>query len=294
MGLNWLDEWGGMSELELLASGYSTVEGPTVDSAGNLYFGNVQAGGVHQLTPAGDINLIVPKRKGVGGICLHADGGIVVSGRDLTHVRDGQSRIIFGGDDCRALGLVDVTGFNDIHADDQGRIFAGAVRHHDFDGGLGCLLLVTAPHQATLVYDQVAGSNGLALDWAKQRLYHSVSHDHQIVMSDRFGDLDYRVVDRWSTAELGGIPDGLALDEEGCVWVAIYQSGCVVRLSERGELLHRIDVPADLVTSVCFAGPEGTDLIIVTGSNTDHPELGGCIFRTRVSVRGAPVGAASI
>jgi gluconolactonase len=283
-----------MPELELLASGYSTVEGPTVDPQGNLYFGNVQDGGVYQLTPAGEINTIVPKRKGVGGICLHAEGGIVVSGRDLTHVRDGQSRIIFGRDDYQALGTVDVTGFNDIHADDRGRIFAGAVRKHDFDGELGCLLLITAPREASVIYDQVAGSNGLAVDWSKQRLYHSVSHDQEIVVSDRVGEREYRVVDRLSTAALGGIPDGLALDEEGCVWVAIYQSGCVVRLSEGGEILHRIDVPADLVTSVCFAGPEGTDLIIVTGSNTERPELGGCVFRTQVGVRGAPVGTATV
>ena len=283
-----------MSDFELLASGYSTVEGPTVDPQGNLYFGNVQAGGVYQLTPSGEVNLVIPKRKGVGGICWHADGGIVVAGRDLTHVRDGESRILLGRDDYQDMGLVDVTGFNDIHADDLGRIFAGAVRNHDFDGGLGCLLLVTGPHEATIIYDNVRGSNGLALDWSKQRLYHSVSHDHHIVVSDRVGDHEYRVVNRLSTAELGGIPDGLALDEEGCIWVAIYQSGCVIRMSPTGEILHRIDVPAKLVTSVCFAGPEGNDLLIVTGDNTEEPERGGCVLRTRVGVRGAPVGVATI
>ena len=192
------------------------------------------------------------------------------------------------------MGLVDVTGFNDIHADDLGRIFAGAVRNHDFDGGLGCLLLVTRPHEATIIYDNVPGSNGLALDWSKQRLYHSVSHDHHVVVSDRVGDREYRVVDRLSTAELGGIPDGLALDDEGCIWVAIYQSGCVIRMSPTGEILHRIDVPANLVTSVCFAGPEGNDLLIVTGDNTEEPDRGGCVLRTRVGVRGAPVGVATI
>jgi xylono-1,5-lactonase len=282
-----------MSQLEPLTSGYTTVEGPTVDPSGNLYFSDVLGGGVYQLAPSGDISLVVPKRKGVGGICLHADGGIVVGGRDLTHVRDGKSRIIFGRDDYADAGLVDVTGFNDIHADDQGRIFAGAVRNYDWERNAS-LLLVTAEKQAVTVYDDVAGSNGLALDWTRHRLYHSSSYDHQVIVSEQAGESTYRIVDRLSTSALGGIPDGMALDEEGCIWVAIYESACVARLSSTGEVLQRLEVPANLVTSVCFAGPDGTDLIIVTADNTEHPELLGCVFRTNVGVRGAPVGVAAI
>jgi gluconolactonase len=240
------------------------------------------------------VDLVVPRRKGVAGICAHADGGIVVGGRDLSHVLDGQNRVILGRDDYARVGLPDVTGFQDIHADDQGRIFAGTVRSYDWAGPPSSLLLVTGEREITVLYEGVAGSNGLALDWARQRLYHCESNARRILVSERTGEREYRIVDRFSTAELGGIPDGMALDDEGCVWVALYEAGCLARFSPGGEIVDRMPVPARSVTSLCFAGPGRDDLFIVSADNTDHPELGGCVFRTTVDARGAPVGSAAV
>src|SRR5215471_18990285 len=90
--------------VETLASGYGLVEGPTVDGDGNLYFSDVLGGGVYRRTPEGEITTVVPKRRGVGGIVLHADGGIVVSGRDIVHVREGENR--------RLLAVDSVLGWN--------------------------------------------------------------------------------------------------------------------------------------------------------------------------------------
>ncbi len=283
-----------MSEVEVLASGYGTIEGPTVDAEGGLYFSDVDNGGVYRLTPSGHIEQIVPRRKGVAGLCLHSDGGIVVGGRDLCHVRDGQSRIIFGRDDYAGAGLPDVTGFQDIHADDQGRIFAGTVRSYDWSGPPSSLLLVTGQKEVALLYEGVAGSNGLALDWDRQRLYHSSSYDHEILVSDKVGDRAYRIVNRFSTAPLGGIPDGMALDAEGCLWVAMYGAGCIGRFAPSGEIVDRLHVPAHLVTSVCFAAPDNHDLFFVSADNTARPDLRGCVFRTTVGVGGAAVGMAHV
>jgi sugar lactone lactonase YvrE len=154
--------------------------------------------------------------------------------------------------------------------------------------------LVTGEKEVTVLYGGVAGSNGLALDWGRDRLYHSESNAQQLLVSDRVGDREYRIADRFSTAELAGIPDGMALDDEGCVWVALYEAGCVARFSPAGEIVDRMSVPARLVTSVCFAGPDSCDLFIVSADNQDDPDRRGCIFRTTVDARGAPVGAAAI
>jgi len=283
-----------MGDIEVLASGYGTVEGPTMDPAGHLYFSDVDNGGVYRLAPSGEVDLVVPRRKGVAGICAHADGGIVVGGRDLSHVLDGQSRIILGRDDYPGLGLTDVTGFQDIHADDQGRVFAGTVRSYDWAGPPSSLLLITGEKEMTVLYDGVAGSNGLALDWVRRRLYHCESNAHRILVSERTGDHEYTIVDRFSTAELGGIPDGMALDDEGCVWVAIYEAGLIARFSPGGEIVDQMPVPARLVTSVCFRGPDSHDLFIVSADNIDHPELQGCVFATTVDAGGARVGSAAV
>ena len=83
---------------ETLAYGYGLIEGPRVDGAGNLYFSDVTNGGVFRRRPDGSIDTVVPKRRGVGGIALHADGGIVISGRNICHVRDGVTRVLFVDD----------------------------------------------------------------------------------------------------------------------------------------------------------------------------------------------------
>src|SRR6195256_5203655 len=110
--------------IESLAWGYGLIEGPRVDSAGNLYFSDVTKGGVFCRRPDGSIDLIVPKRRGVGGITLHADGGLVISGRNICHVRDGETRILYERDD--------VGGFNDLFADSQGRVYVGSLRDDPF------------------------------------------------------------------------------------------------------------------------------------------------------------------
>src|SRR5437773_11316560 len=83
---------GSTMTFETLAYGYGLLEGPRVDAAGNLYFSDVPNGGVYRRAPDGTITTAIPKRRGVGGIALHADGGPIVSGRDSSHVRDGHTR----------------------------------------------------------------------------------------------------------------------------------------------------------------------------------------------------------
>ena len=62
-------------KLETLAYGYGLIEGPRVDRTGNLYFSDVTKGGVYRRRPSGEIDTIVPKRRGVGGIAPHEDEG---------------------------------------------------------------------------------------------------------------------------------------------------------------------------------------------------------------------------
>ena len=92
--------------MELITSGYGLVEGPRVDSEGRLYFSDVHGGGVYRRSVDGALETVVPKRRGVGGIALQADGGIVCSGRNICHVRDGETRVLFDPPNT--------PGFNDI------------------------------------------------------------------------------------------------------------------------------------------------------------------------------------
>jgi sugar lactone lactonase YvrE len=90
-------------------------------------------------------------------------------------------------------------------------------------------------------------------------------------------------------------PDGLAVDEAGTVWVAdVSGTGAVRGFAPDGREVDRVEVPAKMVTSLCFGGADRRDLYIVTADNTDDPERAGTIFATRADVPGCVVAMAEV
>jgi xylono-1,5-lactonase len=274
--------------VETLASGYGLVEGPTIDGDGNLYFSDVLGGGVYRRDPDGEITTVVPKRRGVGGIVLHADGGIVVSGRDIVHVREGENRRLFAVDG--------VLGWNDICADSAGRVYAGSLRFPVFDPDVepvpGELWRIDAVDRAVVLYEGVVHANGVALSPGERTIYHSDTRNNVILVHELADDGTAR--GRRAFHFPPGAPDGMAVDAQGFLWVASARGGCVARLTPDGEIDRVIDIPAQTVTSLCFAGGDQHDLYAVTADNTDEPDRRGTIFRVTAGVGGAPVHPARI
>jgi gluconolactonase len=275
--------------LETLAWGYGLVEGPRIDAENRLYFSDAKNGGVFRRDPDGRVETVIPKRRGVGGIALHADGGIVVSGRNICHVRDGRSRVVFD--------IEDAPGFNDLITDAEGRILVGSQRFNPFEKDVvaraGELYRIAADGKAEMLYDDVGLSNGIGFSPDGRRLYHSDSIRNQILLHDVAEDGS--VSNRRVFAQLAnGHPDGLAVDESGFVWAAAYWGGCVTRLDPDGDVDSNLEVPAKTVASVSFGGPDRRDLYIATSDNTDDPARGGTIFRTRAPVPGLEVPLARV
>ena len=274
--------------VETLASGYGLVEGPTVDGEGNLYFSDVLGGGVYRRAPDGEITTVVPKRRGVGGIVLHADGGVVVSGRDIVHVRGGENRRLFAVDG--------VLGWNDICADSAGRVYAGSLRFPVFDPEVepvpGELWRIDAVDQAAALYDGVVHANGVALSPGERTVFHSDTRSNVILVHELADDGTAR--GRRAFHFPPGAPDGMAFDAQGLLWVASARSGCVARMTPDGEIDRVLDVPARTVTSVCFAPDGGPELFVVTADNTEEPERRGTIFLIDAGVGGAPVHPARV
>lgn len=276
-----------MTDIETLAWGYGLVEGPRVDEDGNLYFSDVHHGGVRLLRPDGTIDTVVPKRRGVGGIALHADGGIVISGRNICHVRDGETRVVFAPD---------APGLNDLFVDAAGRVLCGTMRSDPFsmDGPrtMGECWRIDLDGAATELYGGISLTNGIGLSPDGTRLYHADTtqgvwvHDYD----------DGRVADRRLLAHPADLqPDGLAVDESGTVWVAdVSGSGAVRGFSPDGVEVGRVEVPARMVTSVCFGGADRRDMYVVTGDNTIDPDRAGTIYRTRAEVPGCAVARARV
>jgi D-xylonolactonase len=278
-----------MFRLEVLASGYGLIEGPRVDPEDNLYFSDVLGGGVYRRSPSGEITTVVPKRRGVGGIALHADGGLIISGRNICHVKDGTTRVVFD--------LEDTPGYNDLFTNARGQVLVGSMRTNPFGAPgprePGELYLITAEDKATQLYNDVSLTNGIGFSPDGRTLYHSDTARNQVIVHDV--DEVGQVANRRSLGDTPDLqPDGLAVDEAGCVWIADYGAGCARRVRPDGRLDLTIDLPSAQVTSLCFGGSDLRDLYIVTADNTDDPDLGGTIFRTRVNTPGLAVALASI
>lgn len=275
-------------KIETLAFGYGLIEGPRVDGAGNLYFSDVTNGGVFRRRPTGEIDTVVPKRRGVGGIALHAEGGLVISGKNVCHVKDGATRVLFARDD--------VPGFNDLFTDAQGRVYTGSMLSSPFgaDAGerkLGDCYRIDGEGRASVLYGGVSLTNGIGFSPDGRRIYHSDSARGLVLVHEL--DASGRATPLTPIRVEGG-PDGLAIDAEGGVWVALYQAGAVARFKPDGSPDRRIALPAKAVTSLCFGGADLRDLYVVSADNSDDPARGGSIFRTRSDVAGLPAPFARI
>src|SRR5258708_15142383 len=98
-------------EFELLASGPGLLEAPRVDDLGRLYFSDIPNGGIYRRNPGGNVETLIPKRKGVGGMNFNQSGGLVVTGRAFIHLgaKTGKSRGLFGAWEGTAITMDELT-----------------------------------------------------------------------------------------------------------------------------------------------------------------------------------------
>ena len=257
--------------METVASGFGLLEAPRADAAGNVYFSDVTQGGVHRLAADGGCSTVVPKRRGIGGLVLHADGGVVVSGRDVVHVRDGVTRLL--------LRVDGVVGFNDLTTDAAGRVFVGSLRSDATETGPripGELWRIDDAERAVEVYRDIEFANGLGFSPDGRTLYHS-NYSVGVVLAHDVAP-DGTAANRRVFARLPrGEPDGLAVDEAGGVWVALGSGAALARFTPDGKLDRTLDVPASFVASLCFGGADRRDVWIATA---------GALLKTRVDVPG--------
>jgi D-xylonolactonase len=97
-------------------------------------------------------------------------------------------------------------------------------------------------------------------------------------------------------ADDDGYPDGMAVDAEGCLWVAHWSGGCVSRFAADGRPLGRIEVPTENVTSCAFGGADMRTLFITTagGLGSVGEGIAGGVFMARTAVAGLPSGRARL
>jgi D-xylonolactonase len=278
--------------MDRVATGYGLVEAPVWDSERGLFFSDVLGGGVFRLGPGDQIHPVVPKRRGVGGMALHANGGLVVGGRNVAWVgADGETRVVLASEQ-----IPGAIGFNDLTTDQVGRIYVGSLTYRVFADPPkpGFLHVIDLDGSMRTLSDGVMLTNGLGFSPDGTRLYHSDARAGLVRVYDVRADGGVGPWRTFVSLGEGHVPDGLKVASDGAVWVADARGGRVAVFEADGR--HRADLalPLPMVTSVCFAGEDLKDLYVVTGSEGGPSEACGSIFRTRVAVAGLPLAQAHI
>ncbi|XP_029696218.1 regucalcin isoform X2 [Takifugu rubripes] len=194
------------------------------------------------------------------------------------------------------------TRLNDGKVDPYGRLFAGTMaieeRPAELERHQGSLYSVTSDLTVTKHLDKVDISNGM--DWSldHRTFFYIDSLALTIDAFDYDSDLgligNRRVVYRMEEGE--GLPDGMAIDVKGHLWVACYNGGRVINIDPAvGVRLQTVSLPVKKTTSCCFGGPDYCDLYVTSASlglneseRRDQP-LAGSIFKVSgLGVKGRP------
>jgi sugar lactone lactonase YvrE len=282
-----------LSDLKRIASGFVLAEAPVVADDDGVCFAEVREGGVYRASDTGEPTLLIEHRRGIGGMAVHADGGFVVSGRNLSHkALDQTTTVLLDRDPATSRFL-----YNDLTTDIEGRVYVGTfATNQPFDrdehGKAGALLAVERDLTVRVLDDDFIASNGMGFSPDGRYLYVNETGRHALWRYDIAAGDD--ALDKTRVYDFGtGHPDGMAVAEDGSIWVAMADAGNIVVIGAGGTLLDTIDVPAEMVASLCFGGPDRRTLYIVTGSHDPKEHVGGC-FQARVGVPGVSKGLARL
>jgi sugar lactone lactonase YvrE len=185
--------------------------------------------------------------------------------------------------------------FNDASVDPAGRIWVGSM-HIAESEPLGTLYRLDPGRVLTPVVKGVTVSNGIGWSPDGSRMYYADSPLRQVDVFD-YDPATGEAFQRRVLADLSrvdGIPDGLTVDLDGCIWVAMWGGGALRRFTPEGEPDAVIPVPVSRPTSCAFGGPDLTDLFVTTASIdlTDGQlaaePLAGRLLRLRPGPSGLP------
>jgi sugar lactone lactonase YvrE len=259
----WSENWGGLRWVDML-------DGDVL---------SLGSDGAISRRHVDDVAAVVRPRRG-GGAVLGIERGFALEEPDGSLRRLGD---LWSGDDIR---------MNEGGCDPNGRFYCGSMAY-DQRPGAGSVYRLDSDGEVMVVLEGVTISNGL--DWSPDDslAYYIDTPTHQVSVFDYDSarGLTGRRTFVEIPAEQGG-PDGLAVDVEGGVWVALFRGSAVHRYTDRGDLDEVVEVGARQVTACCFGGPALDRLYITTSRENLEPAddpLAGSLFTVEPGLAGLPV-----
>lgn len=219
------------------------------------------------------------------------DGWLVAQGQGLASLsRAGQLRPLVDFE-TRRPGYTRV---NDGACDSHGRLFIGTMEYAGAEDH-GRLYRVGLDGRLTVAAAPTTVSNGIAWSPGGATLYF-VDSGAGTITAYRYDAETGELHDPTVLVHVtdGGLPDGMCADDEGCLWVAIWDGGEVRRYDPDGSLLARVEVPARRPSCCAFGGPDRNTLYVTSARvGLSETELSrqphaGCLFAVELDVTGPP------
>lgn len=186
--------------------------------------------------------------------------------------------------------------FNDGSADRQGRFWAGTTYADDQFRAEGSLYRLDVDGSVHTMAGGLACSNGLGWSPDNRTMYVTAQFAYELLAFD-FDAATGQIANRRRFAkvpEADGLPDGLTVDGEGCVWSAQWGGWCITRYDPDGKIERVVKLPAPNPTSCCFGGPNLTDLYVTTawlmlsGAERQAAPGSGDLFVVHTDIVGLP------
>jgi sugar lactone lactonase YvrE len=286
-----------ISKVDLaLDSRAELAEGPAWDPDQQcLMWVDILVGRVHLFHPTKDVDKSISIGCTVGAALPRQDGRIALAIADGFGAMDPESgtwevtTAVEAGQPAQRM--------NDAGVDPQGRLWAGTMSAGDPVEGSGKLYRLNGDGSVDVMLDRVTISNGIGWSPDGYTMYYVDSPTQRL---DRFtySPDEGGISNRQQLVEVphaAGSPDGLAVDADGCIWVAVWFSSRLHRYTPDGKLDAVVDLPVSQPSSCAFGGPDLDVLYVTTARLGMTPQqlhsqpLAGGIFAVDTGVSGLPV-----
>lgn len=262
----WYDGWDGLRFVDMLAGDILCVD-TTTEDVDRIHVGDVAAA----FRPRANGGMVVAVERGFAFV--NDDGDI----QNLSELWDDPK-----------------VRMNEGSCDPQGRFYCGSMAY-DSTPGAGSVHRLETDQTASLVLSDVTASNGLAWSPDGNLAYYIDTPTRRVDAFDCSPEAGPLVSSRRTVVEIPhthGLPDGMTVDAEGCLWVALWGGSAVRRYRSDGTLDGVVELPVSNVTACTFGG-DNLDQLYITTSRQGLPEgaqpSAGAVFRARPGVRGLPV-----
>lgn len=260
-----------MPPARVIATGFRFPEGPAFDRTGRLYLVNLQGGYLSRIDEGGEPQVHHHTGGDPNGLAFHRDGDLYVCDSGLNAVIriDGSGRQHTVVDSFEGERL---RGPNDLCFDRAGNLYFTDPGGSSLESPIGRVYRLGTDGRLSLFMDGLAYPNGLCLSADERTLYLAETLRSLVHACELDEDGGRRQTSVY--AEVEGWPDGMALDVEGALYVALYGRGAVGVVSPGGRSVTYLPVQGPNPTNVAFRGSdlylteagEGTLQVIATGA----------------------------